>query len=383
LLDSIESCDVAVVGGGVIGLTIAWRAVQRGLRVTVLERGEPGSGTSRFAAGMLAPVSEADPSEQPLLRLGLASAKRYRAFVNELTEASGADPGLLECGTLVAARDADEARALERELAMRHNLGLGVRRVLPSEARRLEPGLAPVLRLALEIPDDHVIDPRRLTASLARAAEREGVRIRADVEVGSLAVHDDQVTGIRLASGERIATEQVVVAAGVWSPRLAGIPDEARVPVHPVKGQILRLHDPAGPGLLTRVLRMQPGYIVPRGDGRYVLGATVEQRGFDTTVTAGAVFELFRDAIELLPGLDELVIDEVSAGLRPATPDHAPAIGPGVIEGLHWATGHYRNGILLAPITAELALAGLLHEPLPELASDCDPRRFSQVAVRP
>jgi glycine oxidase len=348
----------------------------------VLERGEPGGGTSRVAAGMLAPVSEADPCERPLLRLGLASAKRYRAFVDELTEASGAEPGLLECGTLVAARDADEARALERELTMRHNLGLRVRRVLPSEARRLEPGLAPVLRLALEIADDHVVDPRRLTASLIRAAEREGVRVRSGVPVASLAVQDDQVTGVTVGGGERVATEHVVVAAGVWSPSLGGIPDEARVPVHPVKGQILRLHDPTGPGLLTRVLRMQPGYIVPRGDGRYVLGATVEQRGLDTTVTAGAVLELLRDAIELLPGLDELVIDEVSAGLRPATPDHAPAIGPGLIEGLHWATGHYRNGILLAPITAELAVAGLLGQPLPELAADCDPRRFNPLVAR-
>ena len=129
------------------------------------------------------------------------------------------------------------------------------------------------------------------------------------------------------------------------------------MPLRPVKGQILRLHDPAGPGLLTRVLRMSPGYVVPRGDGRYVLGATMEERGFDTTVTAGAVFELLRDAIELVPGIAELVIDELIAGLRPATPDNAPAIGPGALDGLHWATGHYRHGILLAPITAELLAA--------------------------
>jgi glycine oxidase len=176
--------------------------------------------------------------------------------------------------------------------------------------------------------------------------------------------------------------ENVVVAAGAWCGGLSGLPEMARVPVRPVKGQILRLHDPAGPGLLTRVLRMERGYVVPRGDGRYVLGATMEERGFDTTVTAGAVHELLRDAIELVPGLDELVIDELSAGLRPATPDNAPAIGPGVLPGLHWATGHYRQGILLAPITAEIVVAGIAGHAPPEGAAEFSPKRFAPVAMR-
>jgi glycine oxidase len=153
------------------------------------------------------------------------------------------------------------------------------------------------------------------------------------------------------------------------------------VPIHPVKGQILRLHDPAGAGLVSRVVRMTSGYLVPRGDGRYVLGATMEERGFDTTVTAGAVFEMLRDAGELIPGVSELVIDEIIAGLRPATPDNAPALGPASVPGLHWAVGHYRNGILLAPITAEIVLAGLLGEELPAIAAPFSPLRFAPVSV--
>jgi glycine oxidase len=374
--------DVAVVGGGVIGLAVAWRAAQRGLRVVILERGEVGGGTSRVAAGMLAPVSEATPVEQSLLGLGLASARAYPGFVAELAEASGDDPGLLECGTLLLARDRDEAEALERELAMRRAMELEVRRVLPSEARRLEPSLAPTLRLALEIPDDHVIDPRKLTAALGHGVARAGGEIRTGADVLGVLVSDDRVHGVELAGGEPITAEQVVLAAGVWSHQLGGLPVKARVPVHPVKGQILGLRDPSGPGLVKRVLRMAGGYLAPRGDGRYVLGATVEERGFDTTVTARAVFELLRDAVELVPGVDELAIDELSAGLRPRTPDNAPAIGPGALAGLHWATGHYRNGILLAPITAELVLPGLLGGALPELATDFDPGRFGTVAVQ-
>jgi glycine oxidase len=237
----------------------------------------------------------------------------------------------------------------------------------PSEARRLEPGLAPTLRLALEVPDDHAIDPRALTPALVAASAAAGVERHAGVGVREVMCAAERVDGLLLDDGERVVADQVVVAAGVWSDAVGGIPDGARVPVRPVKGQVMRLHDPTGPGLLTRALRIQGGfYVVPRGDGRYVLGATVEERGFDTLVTAGPLFDMLRDAIELLPGLSELVIDELIAGLRPATPDNAPAIGPSSLRGLHWAVGHYRHGILLTPVTAEIAVEGLLgHDPPP------------------
>jgi glycine oxidase len=362
----------------VIGLSVAWRAAQRGLHVVVLERDEVGAGTSRVAAGMLAPVSEASLAERAVLGLGLASAELYPSFVNELRAASGADPGYLPCGTLAVARDRDEAEALERELEARSSLGLIVQRLRPSEARALMPALAPGVRLGLLAEADHAIDPRTLTTALVLAARAAGAELRTGAEVVAL---ERSPHGVRLDGGELVLADQVVIAAGTWCQAIEGIPAQACVPIHPVKGQIMRLRDPAGPGLLTRVLRTAGGYIVPRGDGRYVLGATMEERGFDTTVTAGAVFELLRDAAELVPGISELVVDEISAGLRPATPDNAPAIGPSSVAGLHWAAGHYRNGILLAPITAQLVVCGLTGEELPEYAAPFAPDRLIRVPV--
>ncbi|MFZ0977712.1 MAG: glycine oxidase ThiO [Solirubrobacteraceae bacterium] len=375
-----SSSDVVVVGAGAVGLAVAWRAAQCGLRVTVLERaGKAGAGTSSVAAGMLAPISETIATELPLMRLGLESVNMYPQFVEELQAATGMDPGYLRCGTLLAARDGDEAASLARELELRQTLGLTVHRLLASEARRLEPALAPTLRLALEIPDDHAIDPRKLTAALAQALTAAGGELRLGAPVNGVTTSGDRITGVRLDDGSEVPAGNVVVAAGPWSSALDGIPDGATIPVHPIKGQILRLHDPAGTGMLTRVLRMTGGYLVPRGDGRYVLGATMEERGFDTTVTGGGVYDLLRNAFELLPSVTELVIDELSAGLRPATPDNLPALGPGAIRGLHWAVGHYRHGILLTPITAELVVKALVGEGA--VPDEFAPARFAAVAA--
>ena len=320
--------DIAVVGGGIVGLSIAYRAQQRGLSVVVLDRG--GDGASLQAAGMLAPVSEAEVGNAALVEDGLAAAAAWPAFADEL----GVE--LHTRGTLLVARDRDEAEALDRERAFRERLGLRVERLLPSAARRLEPALAPNVRLALHVPDDLAVDPRAVLDAL-----------RGRVDVRAQEVH----------SLDEVQAETVVLAAGAWSGRLAD------VPVRPVKGQILRLRDPghgSHPRLVDRVLRFEGGYLVPRGDGRYVLGATVEDRGFDTTVTAGGLYELLRDATEVVPGLSELVVEESAAGLRPGTPGNVPIVerrGRVVV-----ATGHFRNGILLAPLTAarvveEFALA--------------------------
>ena len=355
--DPTATTDVAVIGGGVIGLAIAWRAAQRGLRVCVLERGELGAGASRVAAGMLAPVTEADPGELALLGLGLRSARRWPDFAAELEQAAGADPGLRRSGALVVARDRDEAAALERELALRRELGLDVQRLLPSAARRLEPALAPTVRLALDVAGDHAADPRAVVLALAEAARRAGVTLRTSTAVERIEARGGAVTGVGLSGGEVVRAARVVVAAGVWSAAIDGLP---RIPLRPVKGQILRLRDPAGGGLVARIVRFEGGYLVPRGDGRYVLGATMEERGFDTTVTAGGLYELLRDAGELVPGVHEMVVEEMAAGLRPATPDNAPVLGPAdELAGLHWGTGHHRNGILLAPVTADLVAGGL------------------------
>jgi glycine oxidase len=373
--------DVAVVGGGVIGLSVAWEARRHGLSVAVLDRGPLGQGASSVAAGMLAPVAEAEFGDagRRLLELGRASMASWPAFAERVREQSGVDPGLRLAGTLLVARDRDEAEALERDLEYRRRLGLVVNRLLPSQARRLEPALAPSLRLALELADDRSVDPRALTAGLAAAAQVAGTVLRPGVEVERVVLDDAgaRVTGLALAGGERVAAGAVVVAAGAWSGRLPGLPDGARVPIRPVKGQLLRLRDPAGPGLIQRVVRFERTYLVPRDDGRYVLGATVEERGFDTTVTAGAVWEMLHQTGALVPGLWELVLEECCAGLRPGTPDNVPVVGPGALDGLVWATGHYRNGILLAPVTAELVLAALGAGPPHPLAGACAPDRFA------
>jgi len=355
--------DVAVIGGGVIGLAAAWRAAQRGRSVCVLERGVLGARASHVAAGMLAPVTEADPGELALLHLGLHSARAWPAFAAELVEAAGsagAAPILNRCGALVVARDNDEALALERELALRHELGLEVQRLRPSAARRLEPALAPSVRLALSVAGDHAADPRALVLALAGAARGAGAVLRTGATVQRVVVRDGRATAVALAGGEIVAAEQVVVAAGAWSASLDGLPEPARIPLRPVKGQLLRLRDPEGPGLVERIVRFEGAYLVPRGDGRYVLGATVEERGFDTSVTAGALYELLRAAAEVVPGVQELIVEETLAGLRPATPDNAPVLGRSdAVDGLVWATGHHRNGILLAPVSADLVADAL------------------------
>jgi glycine oxidase len=378
-----QSPDVAIVGGGIVGLSCAWRARRRGLSVTLLERDRPGQGTSHVAAGMLAPVSEVEygTAGKHALELGLRSAELWPGFAAELEENTGIGVGLMRTGTLMLARDEDEARELERRLAFRRSLGLRAERVRASEAREREPGLAPTVRLAVEAPDDHSVDPRRVLAALHRACESTGVRIREQTPVEAIELDEQgqRAIGLMLAGGERVSAADIVLAAGPWSAQIKGLPPDAQVPVRPVKGQILRLRDPSGPGLLSRVARFEGGYLVPRADGSYVLGATVEEQGFDLSPTAGGVYELLRDASELVPGIDELRIEELSVGLRPGTPDNVPVIGPGALDGLAWATGHHRNGILLAPLTAELLLATLSGEPPDPLAEACRPDRFQAV----
>jgi glycine oxidase len=365
--------DVAVVGGGPIGLASAWRAAQRGLRVCVLDAGVPGAW--QVAAGMLAPVAEAQFGEDALLELSLRAAEAFPAFAAELSEASGSDPGLRTTGTLVVARDRDEAEALDRLLAFRQRLGLGVERLLPTAARRAEPALAPTVRLALDVAGDHSVDPRRLVAALAEAVRRAGGELRARARVTGVTVEGERVTGVRLDGGEELEAGAVLIAAGAHSGGFGA------VPVRPVKGQILRLRDPQGPGLVERTIRTSDAYIVPRADGRYVLGATMEERGFDTAPTAGGVFELLRDVSEVVPGVLELEVEELLAGLRPATPDNLPAIGPGDVDGLFWATGHHRNGILLSGLTGELAAGALCGEVPPGWAAPADARRFARVTA--
>jgi glycine oxidase len=346
-----DSYDVVVIGAGVIGLASAWRAAQRGLRTLVVDAGVPGRGATGVAAGMLAPVTEATFGEEQLLALNLESARRYRDFVAELEQEAGIDIGYRASGTLAAATDRDEAELLKQLHRFQRSLGLEAEWLRGSECRKLEPGLAPRVTGGIRSGVDHQVNPRALAAALVRAHEHANGDLQLRT-AASLAVDGERVGGVALESGQRVAAGQVVVAAGWRSGGIAGLPATARVPVRPVKGQILRLRGSATP-VASRVVRTPEVYVVPRADSELIVGATVEERGPDETVTAGGVLELLRAAYEALPGVAELELVEATAGLRPAAPDNKPIVGRGRLEGLVWATAHWRNGILLAPVTAD------------------------------
>jgi glycine oxidase len=366
-----------VVGGGVIGLGIAWRAAQAGLSVTVVDQA-PGRGASWAAAGMLAPVTEVHYGERPLLGLNLAAAARWPGFAAEVEDAAGRPVGYRPAGTLAVARDADDNAALEDLYRFQLRCGLQVERLRSRECRQLEPGLAPGIRGGVLAPGDHQVDNRALVEALLIARERSGVRLL-EGRVAELATDGDRVIGVVLGDGERLAAGVVVLAAGCWSAGLGGLAAEAVVPVRPVKGQLLYLRGPADQPLCQRNVRGLEVYVVPRGDGRVVVGATVEEQGFDTRVTAGAVGDLLRAALELLPDVAELELAETVVGLRPGSPDNAPMLGPAGPEGLVVATGHYRNGILLTPVTADAIAELLATGRVPDLIAPFAPGRFAGV----
>ncbi|CAM5734956.1 Glycine oxidase ThiO OS=Streptomyces fumanus OX=67302 GN=thiO PE=4 SV=1 [Streptomyces fumanus] len=345
----------------------------------------PGGGAARVAAGMLAAVTELHYGEQTLLALNLASARRYPAFAAELAEATGHDLGYRRCGTLAVALDADDRAHLRDLHAFQVRSGLDAQWLSGRECRRLEPMLAPGVRGGLRVDGDHQIDPRRLARALVTACERAGVvlhRVRAE----RLTVVRDRAAGVVTEDGTALAAGRVVLAAGSLSGRLPGVPEEVLPPVRPVKGQVLRLAMPADrPPLLHRtvraVVRGNPLYLVPRESGELVVGATSEELGWDTTVTAGGVYELLRDAHELVPGITELPLTETLAGLRPGSPDNAPLLGPTALDGLLLATGHFRNGVLLTPVTGDVMAHLLTTGGLPEEARPFTPRRFDTAAV--
>ncbi|MEU2298911.1 glycine oxidase ThiO [Streptomyces antibioticus] len=378
------AADVLVVGGGIIGLVTAWRAAQRGLVTTVVDPA-PGGGAAQVAAGMLAAVTELHHGEQTLLGLNLASAHRYPDFVAELTELTGQDVGHRRCGTLAVALDADDRAHLRELHALQTRSGLDSQWLSGRECRRLEPMLAPGVRGGLRVDGDHQVDPRRLAAALVTACERTGVTLhRAWAE--RLSVTGGRATGVVTDDGTELAAGQVVLAGGSLSGRLTGVPEQVRPPVRPVKGQVLRLAVPPryAPFLnrtVRAVVRGSHVYLVPRENGELVVGATSEELGWDTTVTAGGVYELLRDAHELVPGITELPLTETRAGLRPGSPDNAPLLGPTELDGLLLATGHHRNGVLLTPVTGDVLAHALTTGELPDEARPFTPRRFGAAAL--
>ncbi|MEV8429398.1 glycine oxidase ThiO [Streptomyces chartreusis] len=379
-----RTSDVLVIGGGIIGLVTAWRAAQRGFTTAVVDP-EPGGGAAQVAAGMLAAVTELHYGEQTLLGLNLASARRYPDFAAELTDVTGHDLGYRRCGTLAVALDADDRAHLRELHALQRQSGLDSEWLSGRECRRLEPMLAPGVRGGLRVDGDHQIDPRRLTGALLAACERADVVFHRDW-AERVDVVRDRATGVTTTDGTALTADQVVLAAGSLSGRLAGVPDAVLPPVRPVKGQVLRLTVPQryAPFLsrtVRAVVRGSQVYLVPRENGELVVGATSEELGWDTTVTAGGVYELLRDAHELVPGITELPLTETRAGLRPGSPDNAPLLGPTELAGLSLATGHYRNGVLLTPVTGDAMAHVLATGELPEEARAFTPRRFSPAAL--
>jgi glycine oxidase len=368
--------DAVVIGGGVIGLSVAWRAARAGLSVAVVDP-DPGSGASHYAAGMIAPISEAEFGEDAVVELSRDSATRYPAFIAEVEADSGRAAGYRQCGTLHVAVDADEHAALERGYQHRRSIGLPVQRLSAGETRELEPGLAPSIRSGMLVDSDHIVDPRALMAALMAACSK------ADVEIhrgrATLATEGGSVSGVRIEGEDLISASRVVLAAGCWSSAVGGVPAADSPPVRPVKGQILRLR--GAPEMVTRTIRGSHVYLLPRGDGRVVIGGTIEERGFDTTVFAGAVLELLRDARALVPDVSELELVEASAGLRPGSPDNAPIVGASNTPGLILATGHYRNGFLLAPATADAVVGVLRGGHWPETTRPWWPSRLRHTAA--
>ncbi len=360
---------IVIVGGGVIGLAVGWALQRRGLATTVVERDRAGRAASWAAAGMLPPHAEVEPAEERLLPLLLAGKALWPAYAAALTAATGIDVGYRTDGALMVALDRDDAAQLKFRHDLQRRHGLAVEWLSGAEARRLEPYLARGVTAAVFSPDDHWVDNRAVVEALVAAYRAAGGVLHEHTDVVGLRLDGGRVVGVDVvargggdegrADVAALAAEAVVVAAGAWSRNLPGLPDIARPPVRPLKGQMLALQMDVAAPIVGRMIWAPDAYLVPRDDGRLLVGASVEEQGFDTAVTAGAVRALLDGAWEAVPGVDELPLVETWAGLRPTSRDDAPIIGPTAVDGLWLATGHHRNGVLLAPITGEIVAEGL------------------------
>jgi glycine oxidase len=361
-----STSDVVIAGGGVIGLSCAWTLAAAGRSVSVVDP-DPGHGAVWVAAGMLAPANEAFFGEEGLARLLMAGAQRWPGFAASLEATVGETIGFEPSGTLVVACDPSDRAALDQLLDFRQSMGLESVRLTASECRRVAPSLSPAICGGAEVPGDHQVDNRLLVGALVEACRRTGVSFVASRVAAVVRGRDGAATGVRTEDGVSLSAGTVVAALGWQTSLLGGLPEGTLPEVRPVKGHILRLRGPVR--LLERtvrgLVRGRACYLVPRRDNSLVVGATVEEMGPDWRVQAGAVHALLDDARSLVPGIDELELAECSVGLRPGTPDNAPRVGWTPVERLAVATGHYRNGILLAPITAEAVLALVDGRPVP------------------
>ena len=372
---------VAIVGAGVNGLGIAWELARAGCPVQVFDAGEPGHGASWAAAGMLAAAAEAEPGEEALVALGRQSQGLWPAFAEALKAASGIDPEYRDEGLLIAAMTRDEAEKLRFDHDYLRRLGLPVDWLSPADLRRREPHLRQGVQAGISSPTDHQVNNRKLVAALHRAAVNAGAEVFAHTPVTGIDTEGGRAGGV-IADGVHHAADAVVIAAGAWSRDLPGLPAALRPPVRPIKGQMLALRmDPEAP-LLRHVLWAPTVYLVPRRDGRLVIGGTVEERGFEDTMTAGGVYALLEAAWRAIPAIEDLPIDEMWVGHRPGSRDDAPILGRTALDGLWLATGHHRNGILLAPLTAQAMAAEILgRAPVADLRPFA-PDRFGAAGAR-
>ena len=376
--DRDRSLDVIVVGGGIVGLAIAREVANSGRSVAVVDRAETrGADATDVAAGMLAPVGELDFGEPELLKMNLASAAIYPELCDTLVSETGIDTGYRRSGGLHVAPDADEAAVFRRMLDLQLESGLDSRWLGPGQARDLEPALSPSIHGAVLAEDDGSVDPRLLAEALERSAGDCGAALIRGVEVESLIADAGRAGGVRLTDGSELRAPDTVLACGAETGRLDWLNPDLRPPVRPVKGQVVELAgDPEDP-VCHRAIVSERVYVVPRPDGRVIVGATVEERGWDRAVTAGGVHELLREAYRVLPEVGELEFLGAATGFRPGTPDNLPIAGRTALAGLSVATGHYRNGVLLAPLTGR-AVSSMLADGL-DLApgmEQADPGRF-------
>ncbi|GAC1617751.1 MAG: glycine oxidase ThiO [Candidatus Acidiferrum sp.] len=344
----MKKFDVAIAGAGLIGSTIALELGRAGLCVGLFEKQEPGREASWASAGILSPAPE-NPGMIPMVPIGIASMKLYPEFIENVEELSGHDTGYRQKGTLEALFSRDAREELSTLVALHHGLGLKAEAMSADDAREMEPALSEEVEAAVLRRDEGSVDNRALTAAVLEAAKRSGVEIFRDAAVRSIRREGMRCTGFILQK-EEVEAKFTVVAAGSFSAEIEGA--AAYAPVSPVKGQILALRP--SDANIERVLWSENIYLVPRNDGRIIVGATVERVGFEKHLTAGGLQKLLAGAIELAPCLADARIEESWAGLRPDSPDHLPILGPTEIDGLVIATGHFRSGIVLAPITARL-----------------------------
>jgi glycine oxidase len=350
-----DSIEIAVIGGGVIGLATGWRLARSGKKVVVFEKKEAGRGAGWASAGMLAPQTEAGYEQKDLLEFSLESLRKYPEFLRELTEDSGIKVEAGKTGSLFCALNRDDLERLQRFFDFRQRLGFPVMKLKGEETREKEPYLSPRVTASVFVPDDWHLDSRKLLAALKTAFINKGGLIHEDSPVTEILLDGKTAAGIKVLdpktkTEKEVKANTLVLAAGAWSSQIKGLPENLIPPIRPIKGMILNLKAESCP--LSHVIRAEGVYLVPKQNGRLLVGATSEEKGYDVSPLAGGIKDLLQNAFDIVPGISECPLEEIQIGLRPANRDHSPVLGPSPIQGLYYAAGHYRHGILLAPMTA-------------------------------